>query len=67
MTTALSGRITDPRSRKSTSIVAVTMYASAAGVWLAMKSTVSRSIALNPVTATAASVGAASDRIDRTR
>ena len=40
------------------------MYASAAGVWLAMKSTVSRSIAVNPVTEIAAS-GGARQRADR--
>src|SRR5438093_12704246 len=57
MTTALSGRITDPRRRKSTSIVAATMYASAAGVWGAMKSTVSRWMAVNPVTAKAEGEG----------
>src|SRR5256885_16841892 len=57
MTTALSGRTTDPSRRNSTSIVATTMYASAAGVWLAMKSTVSGAMAVKPVTEGGASAG----------
>src|SRR6478672_2462700 len=63
MSTALSGSTTEPSSRNSTTYVAMTTNATAAGVFPRMKLIASTSYAVKPVTSSSAPAGGAIARI----
>src|SRR2546423_905910 len=63
MSTALSGRTTEPSSRNSTMYVATTTNDTAAGVFPRMKLIASTSYAVNPVTSSSAPAGGAIARM----